>query len=674
MQRVSEMTPADSSHSVATQPSQQSIQGKCFHPAGSFVEFNKEDIEQSIPARFEQQASNYPDRIAVKTRTQELTYGVLNRAANRLARELIMERGPVAEPIALLLEQGAAVIVSILGVLKAGKFYLPLDPNYPRARNATMLADSQARVIVSNTANLSLAKELAGRSDHIINLDEVDQSQSSADEKIEASVAPENLAYLIYTSGSSGVPKGVVQTHRNVLHDIKNYTNAFHICKDDRLIALTSYSFADTTRTTNAALLNGASLYLFDSGKQGLFPLAEWLARNEITIYRSVPTTFREFVRTLAGEERFPKLRLVYMAGEPVYRRDVDLYKRHFSDDCIFINGMGTTECLTHCWYFVDKQTKIDGQYVPVGHALEDIELLLLGDDGKEIRPGETGEIAVKSRYLSPGYWHRPELTRAAFLSGLENASAERIYLTGDLGMRLEDGCLIHVGRKDFQVKVRGHRIEVAEIEALLLAHGNVRDAIVVKWNPAGSDDEHLVAYVVPIRKPVPTITELRRLLTEQLPDHMVPSAFMFLDVLPTTPNGKLDRRALPLPEKSRPVLDGVCVAPRSRLEWIVAEIWAEVLALDQVGVYDNFFELGGHSLAATRIVGRVFQKFKFEIPLQALLDSPTVAAMAEVVAEHQNKHSSNIELEDILKELKSLSDEEANPLANDDRSPESKD
>jgi amino acid adenylation domain-containing protein len=637
-----------SQDSKSLPPAQEAIRAKCFHPSGTFVEFEKGEIEQPIPTRFERQVGRHPDRLAVKTGSDELTYDDLNRASNRVARAITARRGTGPEPVALLFEQGAPVVASILGVLKAGKFYVPLDLSYPQARTAYMLEDSQAKLIVTDSRNVPLAEQLARDRLQVMNLDELDPNLAA--ENLDVRVSPDHLAYLIYTSGSTGQPKGVVQTHRNVLHDIMNYTNAFHICREDRLVTLTAYSFADTIRTTNGALLNGASLYPLNVREEGLTGLAEWLIRHEITIYRSVPTTFRAFIGTLRGNEEFPQLRLVYMAGEPVRERDVELYKRHFSSDCIFINGMGSTECLTYRWYYIDKSTTISGGRVPVGYPLEDMEILLLGDDGNEVEPNQIGEIAVRSRYLCPGYWRKPDLTRAAFLSDAESGE-ERTYRTGDLGLMLEDGCLFHMGRKDFQVKLRGHRIEVAEIEAALLSAGNIKEALVTLRDD-GPGDQRLVAYLVPAGRPAPTVALLRRALSEKLPGYMVPSAFVIMDALPLLPNGKVDRRALPIPGRARPDLVNPFVAPRTSVEEVLASIWAEVLGLDQVGVHDNFLELGGDSLLAGRVISRVISRLRVEVRLRSLLDSPTVADMAVVITRTQNRPE----------ELEEDSDSEAKP------------
>lgn len=651
---------SDSSSPTSGLPrEQQSIQAKCFHPNGTFVEFKKEEIEQSIPNRFERQVHRYPDRLAVRTRSHELTYDALNRAGNRVARAILAQRGAGEEPVALLFDQGAPVIASILGVLKAGKFYVPLDPSYPQARTAYMLEDSDAHLIVTDTQNLSLAKELAGNGHRVMNFEELDLSLST--ENLELSVSPDNLAYMIYTSGSTGQPKGVVQTHRNVLHDIMNYTNAFHICRDDRLITLTAYSFADTARSTNGALLNGASLYPLDVREEGLTHLAAWLIEQEITIYRSVPTTFRHFISTLDGKEQFPKLRLVYMAGEPVYKRDVELYKRHFASDCIFINGMGSTECLTCRWYFINKETAINGNNVPVGYALEDIEILLLDDDGNQVGPNQIGEMVVKSRYLCPGYWRKPNVTQANFLL-CPAGGEEQVYHTGDLGLTLADGCLLHMGRKDFQVKIRGHRVEVAEIEAAVLSSGKIKEAIVTLREDRPGD-QRLVAYLVPAERPAPTVATMRRALAEKLPGYMVPSAFAMLDALPLLPNGKVDRRALPTPGSARPDLATPFVAPQTPVEETLAGIWAEVLGLDRVGIHDNFLELGGDSLLATQVISRVISILQVEIALRSLFESPTVADMAMVITQSQMKKAQQKDIERTLAELERLSDDAAKQL-----------
>jgi amino acid adenylation domain-containing protein len=629
-------------------PEQQAIRDKCFHPTGKFIEFKKEEVEQSIPERFEQMVDLYPDRLAVKTKNHTFTY---NQSANRVAHEILAKRGKRAEPIVLLLENDAPMIAAILGVLKAGKIYVQLDPRFPRARIVSMLRNSQPELIVTNNLNLSLARGVAQNERPLLNIDEPDSSLSAED--LGLPISPDSLAYVRYTSGSTGQPKGVMEKHRNLLHVIMRQTNAFHICAHDRLTFLGSWG-----RHIFRGLLNGATLYPVDVKEEGLAHIADWLIQEEITIYWSTSTVFRHFVSTLTGQKRFPRLRLVRLSGEPVSRRDVELYKKHFSPDCILVNELVSTEAGHLRHYFIDKNTPIAESIVPVGYAVQDMQILLLDDARKEVRRNDIGEIAVKSLYLSPGYWGWPELTKAAFLPGPEGGD-ERIYQTGDLGRMMPDGCLLHLGRMDAQIKIRGHRVEVAEIELKLLELDIVKEAVVVAQEDV-LRDKRLVAYVVPARHPAPTVSALRCALAEKLPDYMVPSAFVMVDALPLTPTRKLDRRALPAPGSTRPQLDTSFVAPRTPIEGELAKIWAGVLSLDQVGIHDNFFDLGGHSLAAARVISRVINTFKVELPIKSLFESPTVADMAVVITENMAKKAGDEELARMLAELESISDEDA--------------
>jgi len=645
---------------------QQAIRAKCFHPSGVFAEFRKEDIEQSIPNRFEQMVARYPDRVAVKTMTHMLTYDELNRLSNRIAQAILPRCGEGNEPIALVLENDAPMIAAILGVLKTGKLYVPLDPLLPRTRATYILEDSQAGLIVTNNKNLLLVNELAKKALPVISIDDLDNSLSA--EPLDLSISPDTLAWMLYTSGSTGQPKGVIQNHRNVLHFVMNYTNGFHLCSEDRLTVLSSFSANAGNHDIFTALLNGASLYPLDIKEVGVGRLADWLVQHEITIYHSVPTVFRHFLESLAEETKFPDLRVIRFGGEPASKRDVELYKKYFGQDCILVNRLGSTETGTVRWYFINKDTQVKGNMVPVGYPAEDNEIVLLDDAGNEVGFDNIGEIAVKSRYITPGYWRRPDLTEAAFSSDPEGG-VERIYRMGDLGRLQADGCLVHLGRKDLQVKVRGHRIEVAEVEMALLDHPIVKEAVVVaREDQAG--ERRLVAYLLPTAQPVPPVNELRSFLNERLPDYMIPSAWVFLDAFPLAPNGKVDRLALPAPGGTRPVLDAAFVSPRTPVEEALASIWAEVLGLDQVGIHDNFLALGGHSLMATQVISRVREAFHIEIPLRILFEKPTIGELAVVITERQAEGAGEGNLARMMTELDALSDEEAEQLLADKGTP----
>jgi amino acid adenylation domain-containing protein len=597
-------------------------------PVGEFTPFSLGETEQSIPARFEQQVRRYPGRIAVKTRSHELTYAALDQAANRVAHALLARRGPGAEPIALLLEHDAPLIVALLGVLKAGKFYVPLDPSYPRARTAAMLEDSEAGLIVTENSLLPRARELAETGLQLLNLDALEPDLSS--ESLCLAIGPDAFAYLLYTSGSTGRPKGVVENHRNVLHFTMVNVNAYGFGPEDRLPLFVSCCFSGSASAIYGAVLTGASLHPLDVRQEGHEALADWLIREEITIFHG-GSVFHHFVGDLGEERQFPRLRLIFYGGEPLSRRDVDLYKKHFSPDCVLLNMLGSSEMKCFRRYIIHKDTPITGSIVPVGYAVEDTEVLLLDEDGQPVADDAVGEIAVKTRYIAPAYWRRPDLTAAAFQPDPAGSDA-RIYRTGDLGRLLPDGCLLHLGRKDAQVKIRGHRVELGEIEAALQGLDAVREAAVVLREDRPGE-QRLVAYLVPVSDPPLTATGLRSALAETLPDYMLPSAYVFQAALPRNANGKVDRQALPPPGRQRPHLETPFAAPRTPMEQTLGEIWAEVLGFDQVGVHDPFLELGGDSLQATQVLSRIRQAFSIPLPLRRLFQAPTVAELAMAIA-----------------------------------------
>ncbi len=638
---------------------QEAIRAKCFHSSGNFVEFPRDDVERTIPERFEKIVAQHPHRLAIKTSKQAITYAELNASANRVARYILDIRGESNEPVAILLGHDAAIIVTILASLKAGKIYVPLDPAYPLSRNAQILQHSQARLILTDSTHIRLADQLAENAIEVIGVDDIPDNLSR--DNPDLALPPDTLAWILYTSGTTGNPKGIVQSHRSVLQETLIYTNLAHISLDDRLALVSSCSFSDSIGTINGTLLNGARLVLVDIRSEGLTALADRLLIDCVSIYRSVPTVFRHFADIVAREQQFPSLRLIYLVGETVNKTHVEQYRKSFSRDCILLNVLGSTEALTFRIFFMDMETEMSGLDVPVGYAVDGKEVVLVNDEVQDAGCGSIGEIAVKSRYLAQGYWRNPMATRDKFLPD-PDGGLERLYLTGDMGRMAPDGCLFHLGRKDFQVKIRGYRVELGEIEMALHNHDGVKEAAVT------SDEDHLgetriTAYFVSSREPAPTTSDLRNFLQDKLPEYMLPSTFIAMDSFPLTETGKLDRRALPIASRAKTEPGIFVAAPTTALEKQLVENWREVLKIDALGIYDNFFDLGGHSLAAMRIVSRVFQQFQLQIPLQALFQSPTVADMAAVIAEHLDEPLGSEELEDILHEIESLSDEQAQRL-----------
>ncbi len=592
-------------------------------PTNAFTEFTKADIEQSIPERFEQQVRKYPDHIAVQTKYGALTYFSLSERANQVAQTLL-KKCEVGN-IALLFEHEVSMIVGILGVLKAGLTYIPLAPDLPTQRLLYILQDSQASVLLTNNLNWKLAQELKSDVLSLINIDESHPNIQHKEIRLfqKEVVPPDTLAYILYTSGSTGQPKGVMQNHRNVLHFIRNYTNNLHINATDKLTLLSAYSFDAAIMDIFGALLNGATLYPINIKEDNLAnPVKEFIKGQEITIYHSTPTVYRHVVSTLTKGEHFPKLRLIVLGGEEVYKSDVDLYKQYFSENCIFINGLGPTESTVSLQYFINKQTLNPQSTVPVGYPVDDTDVLLLNEIGEETEL--YGEMALKSAYVALGYWQKPEITQAAFLP----YGSQRLYRTGDMGRLRTDSSLEFLGRKDAQIKLRGYRIELGEIETILDQHTAVQENLVIVWEKS-SDLKRLVAYVVPSHSHEDLEDELRRFLKDKLPDYMVPSAFVILDKIPLLPNGKVDRRTLPVLDMLEGSLTNF-VPPRTPTEEVLTAIWAKILDLEKVGIHDNFFELGGHSLLATQVMSRIRDAFQMELPLRTMFEKPTVANLAD--------------------------------------------
>ncbi|MGE5215472.1 MAG: AMP-binding protein [Chloroflexota bacterium] len=633
-------------------PEQETIRARCIHPSGTYVEFSLADVETSIPARFEKIVRLYSDRIAVKSIHEQLSYSELNHAANRVARVVLDRCGEGQEPVGFLLPKGAPFVIALLGILKAGKIAAPLDPAFPSARLSLMFEDMQARLLVTDHEGFALADGLAG-SERCLNISELGTNR--VEESPDISISPDAFACLFYTSGSTGSPKGVIENHRNLLHNTMRDTNDYQICAEDKVTFV-----ASSGRDIFRALLNGAAIFPMDIRREGSAGFARWLMEQKITVYNSVTSAFRNFAGTLRGHERFPHLRLIMVTGESVYRSDFELYQKHFSNEgCVFVNRYGPNEASgVISQYLMNKSTEITGSVVPVGYAATGKEIQLIDESGNPVDVGQPGEIVVTSPYLSPGYWRQPDRSREAFrVSSLENKS--RVYHTGDMGMMSPDRCLTHLGRKDDQVKIRGNKVQIAAVETVLLNQGNIREAAVVALeNDTG--DKRLVAYIVARAQPAPTSSELRESLKASIPDFMIPSAFVVLDKLPVTGIGKVDRRLLAAPSKDRPQLRVSYVAPRNVHEAKLAAIWAEVLELVEVGVLDNFFDLGGHSLTASRVISEVIQAFELELPIKALFDAPTIAEMAAIITQTQAKPASESELAQMLQEVEAMTEAEA--------------
>ncbi len=617
----------------------------------STVKPKNQETVLSIPSRFEHVVANRSDRIAVRSRDSVVTYAELNAAANRMAHAILSRRGKGEEPILLLLEYGTALFAALLGVLKTGKFYVTLDPSLPLKRILSILEDTHSGLIITDNTNFTQFSELAERGVNLLSVEECSSNPCIDNPRI--SISENSLVQILYTSGSTGRPKGIVQTHRCEFLRNHMQIERFDMSEEDRIVQLRS-----TVRFFPFPLLTGAAVYPWNIRKDGMHYLADWISRERITIYDSVPSVFRQFSNTLSGKEEFPHLRVINVTGETVYHSDVELYKEHYSPQCVFINSLGTTETGGFRYNVVGRQTQIAGNTVPVGYAIKDTEVLLIDDNRQPVGFDCVGEIAVKTPYMSNGYWERPDLTEAAFIRD-PRGLAGLIYLTGDLGRMTSDGCLMHLGRKDSQIKIRGNRVEIPEVEAALHTHAKVQEAVVVaREDEAG--DKGLVAYFIPTATPGPGVTELRNFLNERLPPYMIPAVFITLSSFPRLTTGKVARNALPPPDSRRPKLDTPFIQPGTAVEVELARIWGEVLSMDTVGLNDNFSELGGNSLTAFRVIERVNKTFQTQLPVKSFLDSPTVAKMAMFITQSDAKPADEEYLARVLGEIEPLSENEA--------------
>lgn len=580
---------------------------------------SEDPVEGCVHQLFESHAAARPEATALVFEGQDLSYGELNRRANRLAGHLRhLGVGPEVL-VGLCLDRSPQQIVGLLGILKAGGAYLPLDPHYPAERLGWMLADSGAGLLVSDTSHRGLFGQYEGE---VICLDEAQPTLAGyPSDDPECVTRSEHLAYVIYTSGWTGRPKGVLIEHRGVCNLVWGQAAAWEVTPEDRVLQFASISFDASVSDVFVTLGSGATLVVAPreelASDRGL---VELLRDQRCTVAKLPPSML-----SLLPDCELPSLRLMISAGESCRGESVD----RWAPPRRFLNVYGPTEA-TVCATL--GECRAGQPRHPIGRPLPNVEVYVLDRHLEPVPIGVPGELYLGGLGLARGYLNRPELTAEKFVANpFGERSGSRLYRTGDLVRYLADGSLEHLGRLDNQVKVRGFRIELGEIESILGGHPGLRQvAVTVREDRPGQ--RQLVAYVVGEGGQSPRVEELRDYLTARLPEYMVPSVFVSLEALPRLPNGKLDRRSLPPPGSGRPELQREYVAPRTPNEELLAGVWSEVLGVERVGVWDNFFELGGHSLLAVQVISRVRQRIRVELPLRRLFEQPTVAGLAKSI------------------------------------------
>ena len=605
--------------------SQQAVTDNSRHPTGSPASFPREELLGSVADRFRQIASQHGNRLAIADCDRQIAYSELERLSNQTAHGLLARLGVMSEPVAILFDHGADGVIAILGALKANKFYVALDPLHPPAASRAILQDSEARLILTDSAHWEMAESLAAGRASCLNLDSLASSERTDDPRL--LIAPESEAFMIYTSGSTGRPKGVLGHHASILNFVRNSVLDDHIGPSDRFGLVNRFSFSGSLLSLFSAILTGASLRFFDLKRHNQEDMIQWLDCEEITIL-AAGSAFMQLLGLLHGEGNFPHLRLATCGGEAMSRTHIELMRRHIHPGCILRHALGMTEMKLVAAYRLDAATPLPDGVVPIGYPERNAEVFLLDESLHEVRDGEVGEIAVRSPYMTHGYWRRPDLMQERFPPARDGKG--RIFLTGDLGRRLPDGCLIHQGRKDFAVKVAGYRVEPGAVEAALGALGLFM-AVAVTARSFGENDTRLIAYLHAYgERPAPA--QLRNLLQNRLPEYMIPAYFVYLESMPRNVNGKIDRAALPTFDSARQALMTPSAPPVTPLEATLVAIWQETLGITAIGVDDSFLDLGGSSLLATRTLMRINERCNVEISLAEFFALPTLRQVAAAV------------------------------------------
>jgi amino acid adenylation domain-containing protein len=665
---------------------------------------------------FEAQAARTPHALALvqgtedqAVATQQMTYHELNERANQIAH-LLQSLGVGPETaVGVYLERSPDLIVALLGVIKAGAAYLPIDPVYPPERLAFMLDDARAPVLLTQQRLLdALPASISSRfgiveQSRVVPQDvqpmalctDRDAALIAAQPTTNASskAGPDNLAYIMYTSGSTGRPKGAQISHANVARLLSMTQPWFRFDARDVWTFFHSYAFDFSVWEIWGALLHGGKLvivpHVVSRSPEAFYDL---LCREQVTVLNQTPSAFSQLVQAEAhvGPRADLQLRLVIFGGEALDPQSLrPWFAQHGDQTPQLVNMYGITETTVHVTY--RPLVSHDTEGAPgslIGGPIPDLELYVLDPAQQLVPVGVAGELYVGGAGVARGYLNRPALTAERFVPhpfawcmpkghpGMapatghpcpEGTRGARLYRTGDLARRLPNGDIEYLGRIDQQVKIRGFRIELGEIEAVLRQHAGIAAAAVLAHEVAPGDTR-LVGYIVPTAgaagaASAPGADELRSFLKRHLPEYMVVSAFVTLDQLPLTANGKLDRQALPVPDAIRPALQVAYVSPRTPVEEQIAQIWSQVLSVDRIGVHDHFFDLGGHSVLAIRLASLVREQFGVQISLRELFEAPTIAELSTVIAQHQAKQTDDEELARLLAELEQLSDDDAKHL-----------
>jgi amino acid adenylation domain-containing protein len=599
---------------------------------------------------FEEQAARQPEAIAVVFEGKELTYRELNHQANKLARRLRRRGVGPDTMVGLLLERSLDLVVGVLGVLKAGGAYFTLDLNYPKQRLALMLEETRVSLILTQQRWRESLPEFNGDVLCLDNDSLIDEEESN----LETVNYPESLAFVFFTSGSTGKPKGVMATQRSAVNYLSFIVRNYELTSADVILQSAALSFDASVRDILAPLLAGTRLVLApDKDVRDPFAQLSRIKEHGITCILSMAPTMLRSLTDAATETgtRSETLRLILTSGESLSLSECARVRSVVSERVAIVNQYGATECTMSSTQYRAPESQSSGVAL-AGKPIANSHVYILDPQLRQCPIGVPGEIHIGGVGVARGYFASPDLTAQKYIPDpFSDEAGARLYRTGDLGRFLPSGDIELHGRVDRQVKVRGIRIEPAEIETVLKDHANVREAVVIVREDTPGN-QRLVAYVV-LRQPD---NNLRAFVKSRVPDYMVPAAFVVLEKLPISPNGKVDHAALPVPNESLFESNKEFLAPRTPMEETLAQIWKEILEIGRVGMHDNFFELGGHSLLATQVVSRIRKTLKVDLPLRAIFDSPTIAELATTVESMSQETDDAEKLARLLKQMDQLS------------------
>jgi len=591
----------------------------------NLLPFTRADIEQTVPVRFEQAVRCFPGLVALVGDGQRWTYLDLNRRVNQIAHAIRAFTGPGIGCVAFLLDHSPEMVIATLAVLKAAKVYLAIHPGTPVTAQREIVRDAAPELMLTTAKLESRAREITSGACAVLRLDDIDERYSEADPQVMCK--PCDPSTIFYTSGTTGQPKGVLKSHRAVLHRV--WLSAQHdaIAPGDRQSLLTYCSFAASESDMFGALLNGATLCVFDIASKGLTSFSAWLDEEQITVLHPPVLLFRRFLSTLEGENLFPSVRLVALAGDMVLSSDVEEWKRHFSKSCSLTHRFSTTETALLTVSRVGPETIPEPGTVLAGRPVADKCLWLIDEAGEIVAAGETGELVVKSSYIADGYWRQPEETAAAFKRDPQ-APGQRIYRTGDLGRFSDDGSFEFLGRRDHQVKIRGYRVDTREVDSALLQLDEVDDATTIVQRGPGED--RLLSFVVLKQGFQFKPSALRERLRTYLPEWKIPARFQSISSLPMTLTGKVDKQRLEKAVRDPLTIESSSAETPLTIEQELAEIWRATLRLDTVGYDDNFLDLGGDSISSLISVNMIERRYGIRVPQAELLQHGTIRQLAD--------------------------------------------